>query len=191
MWISFKMIFEVFSFVVTILVALFFYIKHRRRYWRDRKVSYLDSKNILLGNAADVFLGNTSLYEYHAKMYNEFHPSDKFGGYYNFLNPSLIIRDPELIKKILTKDFDSFMDRNSNSILDENEPLSLHLFNLSGERWKILRQKLTPTFTSGKIKKMFYLMKECSEELVRVIDGLVSKGKVFEMRDIMARYVGR
>lgn len=181
------MIFELILIVAVIIFIGYFYIRNRHQYWINRGVPYLRPKNFFFGNAGEAFFGKVSLYEYHSEMYHEFSSSVKYGGYFNFLNPSLIVRDPELIKKILTKDFAYFMNRNSSAI-NEKDSLTLHLFNLSDERWRILRHKLTPVFTSGKIKYMFNLMKECSEELVQVIDELVDRNESFEIKDIMARY---
>ncbi len=111
----------------------------------------------------------------------------KYGGYFSMTTPVLILRDPELIKNILTKDFNYFTDRNSY-FMEDNDPVTNHLFNLGGEPWRILRIKLTPTFTSGKIKIMFNLMKECTEELVNVISKDVDGRQEHEIRETMARY---
>ena len=42
------------------------------------------------------------------------------------------------------------------------DPLCVNLINLSGPRWRILRTKLSPAFTAGKIRQMFTLIEECS-----------------------------
>ena len=68
------------------------------------------------------------------------------------------------------------------------EPLSPHLFNLEAERWRPLRTRLSPVFTSGKLKEMFPLILECSEHLEEYLEKLVAKGEPVECRELTAKY---
>ena len=56
---------------------------------------------------------------------------------------------------------------------------------MNGAEWKFIRNKLSPTFTTGKIKAMFETVVETSEILVKRID---SKGQT-EVRDLCNRYI--
>jgi cytochrome P450 family 6 len=66
--------------------------------------------------------------------------------------------------------------------------LGAHLLQLKGTKWRTLRSKLTPTFTSGKMKMMFSLMTECAEQLQQYLDKPARNGDILEMKDIMARF---
>ena len=68
------------------------------------------------------------------------------------------------------------------------DPLSAHLFNLEAERWRPLRTRLSPVFTSGKLKEMFPLILECSKHLEQYLDKLVAKGEPIECRELTAKY---
>jgi len=59
---------------------------------------------------------------------------------------------------------------------------------LRGTKWRIVRSKLTPTFTSGKMKMMFSLITECAEHLQQYLDKPARNGGVLEMKDVMARF---
>lgn len=173
--------------VTFIALLIIFYANYRRKYWARKKIASMTPSNLIMGSTGDVFLKKVSLYNYHANMYERLAPH-KYGGYYNFFTPVLVVRDPDLIKTIFTKDFNCFMDRGQP--LDEKNPLSQNLFNLKGEKWRILRHKLTPTFTSGKIKIMFNLMKECTAELLEMIDMSMEKEEI-EVKEMMARSVSQ
>lgn len=73
--------------------------------------------------------------------------------------------------------------------IDEvHDPLSGNLFGLYGDRWRNLRAKLTPVFTSGKLKAMFSTLLDCSVPLKRYLLKKAENGSVVEMREIAARY---
>ena len=118
------------------------------------------------GTEGEMFRFRKRIGHHWHSAYLEF-SKEKFVGMFQFSKPYLLIRDPDLIKQILTKDFNYFMDR---GFVDENVlgPLLKHLFNMRGESWKTMRNKLTPAFTSGRMKMMYYLMEVCSEELVKL-----------------------
>lgn len=82
--------------------------------------------------------------------------------------PTLMVLEPETIKQFLVKDFQYFTDRGF-PYDDEREPLTANLVNLEGAKWRLLRQKLTPTFSSGKIKNMMPLLQECSDQLLKYL----------------------
>lgn len=140
---------------------------------------------MILGHTVDLVFGRAGIQDYYTKIYADLAPH-KYGGFFDFLRPTLMIRDPELIKHVLTKDFHHFVNRNEDFV-DESEPLSLNISNLMDDQWKVLRAKLTPTFSSAKIKIMFNLMNECSKELINVLDQASEDGKYLEVKEMMSR----
>lgn len=48
--------------------------------------------------------------------------------------------------------------------------------------------KLTPTFTSGKMKMMFPTILECADELQKYLSGPADKGATIEVKEILARF---
>jgi len=121
-----------------------------------------------------------------ADVYNKFE-GYKYGGTYAFTIPRFFVRDPDIIKDVLVKDFSSFHDRGVY-MNEENEPLSAHLFSLTGMKWRNLRVKLTPTFTSGKLKMMFQRLVECGQELQTCLEKVGERGDVIEIKDVLARF---
>ncbi|XP_076285570.1 cytochrome P450 6a8-like [Lasioglossum baleicum] len=66
--------------------------------------------------------------------------------------------------------------------------MSLNLFQLDPVRWRALRPKLTPMFTSGKLRDMFALMVECSKCLEGYLNSAVSIEEPVEIRELTAKY---
>lgn len=95
--------------------------------------------------------------------------------------------DPELVRTILIKDFAHFSDRGV-FCNEDYDPLSAHLFTMTGQKWKNMRGKLTPTFTSGKLKAMFATFVDCGSTLQNYLENLINKNEMLDVREISARH---
>ncbi|XP_049830716.1 cytochrome P450 6k1-like isoform X2 [Schistocerca gregaria] len=154
------------------------------RYWKNKGVPYAEP-TVPFGNFRRNFFGHESLGQTMQNIYNQL-PRERYVGFYGFRRPLLLIRDPELIRHVLVKDFGTFHDR--GMFIDDEEPLNKHLFFLAGKKWRQLRIKLSPTFTSGKLKGMFKTIQDCGQEMVDVIGEMVDRGESVEVRELIARF---
>lgn len=122
-----------------------------------------------------------------ASMAAEYYKStEAFVGIYVFFVPQLIIRDLDLVRRVLITDFEYFHDRDA-FINEKLDPLSVNVFTQKGTKWKHLRQLLTPLFTSGKLKNMFVTVNVELEKLDKHLDENV--GKVIELRETLTNSV--
>jgi cytochrome P450 family 6 len=171
--------------VACLLTAVYVYFKISFSYWKKRKVPYIEP-TLPFGNFRSRIFFRKPVGHVFADLYKKL-DGEKYGGTYIFTKPGFIFRDPDIIKNVLVKDFTSFHDR--GFFIDEKiEPLAGHLFLLPGNRWRNLRVKLTPTFTSGKMKMMFQTLVDCGHELGTILEETASKEEIIEIKDILARY---
>lgn len=137
------------------------------------------------GNFGKTFLKRTSIGELLQEFYRLM--NEPFFGLYSMFDPVLVVCDPQLIRSVLVKDFQHFTDR--GFYMDEvRDPLTANLFSLGGEKWKQWRVKLSPAFTSGKIKAMFSSIVKCADPLEAHIVKLAEKGSSVEVRDLAAGF---
>ncbi|XP_037903233.1 probable cytochrome P450 6a21 [Hermetia illucens] len=62
------------------------------------------------------------------------------------------------------------------------------MFNLEGEKWKFVRAKVSPTFSSGKVKYMFSAAMQVADRFVDTFDDIVRTESQRELRDLLGRY---
>lgn len=100
-------------------------------------------------------------------------------------SPTVIIRDLDIIKNILIKDFDAFPER---GIAFSKEGLGDNLFHCDSETWRVLRKKFTPVFTSGKMKNLFGLISERGEQFVDYLEKVTLKTHEQELHQHFQKY---
>lgn len=139
--------------LVGALAALLVYLKFFvYRSWERKGFAVLPASSPL-GCLGEVIRGKRSQGEVIRDIYLEHKEKPYLGLYFTF-TPVLMVNDMALVKRILITDFDHFADRGVH--YDEvNDPLTANLFTMPGSKWRELRAKLSPTFTSGKLKNMW------------------------------------
>ncbi|CAH0718048.1 unnamed protein product, partial [Brenthis ino] len=172
--------------VIVLILTLYIYGTRNHKYWEQKGVKH-DRPLPLFGNNARNYLMRKSVTELAVELYWKF-PTEKVVGFYRASRPELIIRDPEIAKQILVNDFAYFYPRGLNKHKDVIEPLLKNLFFADGDTWRLLRQRMTPAFTSGKLKAMFPLIVERAERLQSRLLSVATAGQEIDARDLMARY---
>ncbi|XP_023162609.2 cytochrome P450 9b2-like [Drosophila hydei] len=137
----------------------------------------------IFGNNAAVVMSKASFQKLLAEFYARTR-QHKLVGFFNFRTPMIQVNDPEIIKKITVKDFDYFPNHQLFFTTEErlvNDMLSV----MKDQRWKHMRNTLTPVFTSAKMRSMFGLMNEsfaeCMDHLDQMSKTAVKPGEGFEL----------
>ena len=170
--------FHIIPVITAIFIGLYFYVTRNFNFWQKLGIPYV-KPTPFVGNLKECALLKTTIGEQLQRIYNE-HSDKPYVGIFSFDKPSLLIRDPELVKNIMVKDFQSFIDR--LVLFDEKlEPLiSNSLPILKGQLWRHLRTNLTPVFTSRKMKLMFYLVDTCGKELAECLEKATAEGTLHQ-----------
>ncbi|CAL8109398.1 unnamed protein product [Orchesella dallaii] len=105
----------------------------------------VETPHFLLGSNPD---GHKIVYAH--KDLERFHKYGSVYGVYEGRTPRLYVTDPEMIRRIMVKDFDHFYDR---TVPEWGHEIFDNLLDfLPGEKWKTIRSALTPMFTSSRIR---------------------------------------
>ncbi|CAG2109332.1 unnamed protein product [Medioppia subpectinata] len=149
------------------------FLSRKLNYWSVRGVN--GPKPVpIFGNVLQLFVKPRPLVE---KEW--IHKYGKIYGYYVQNNPILTIAEPELIKLVLVKNFHLFADRrheeSSDPIIDNS------LTNLLGDDWKRVRSIVSPTFSSGKMRKMYPMVRQCLTDFMDHLEVIVGDGEAVEI----------
>ncbi|KAJ8284102.1 hypothetical protein COCON_G00029520 [Conger conger] len=134
------------------------------------------------------FLG--TLLEYRKGFHNFdmacFKKYGKIWGFYDGRQPVLAIMDLGMIKTILIKECYSIFTNRRNFRL--NGPLYDAITVVEDDEWKRIRSVLSPSFTSGRLKEMFTIMKQHSNNLIKSIQKTSDSGKSANVKESFGAY---
>lgn len=178
-------LFEIFCIIAVILLIL--HLKHQSNndFWKIRGVRGPEPQNFFM-SLKNLFVTKSFIGDTIKKMYDDYKDEPMIGMLGGRV-PILIIKDPELIKDVLIKDFNKFADRGIK-LHEKVNPLSAHLFSLEPKRWRPLRKHLSPVFTSGKLKEMFNLILKSSENLEEYLTKIVKDNESIECRKLTSKF---
>nr|WIT94141.1 cytochrome P450 monooxygenase CYP9AZ3 [Euwallacea interjectus] len=173
---------------VAVLAAAWYYFSRKTSYWAARGVNQTNPI-FPFGDNYEITFGKTNSADWVKTIY-DLYPKARYIGCYHFTTPVLMLKDPDLIKQVTVKDFDSFPNHAEFADPESDLLWSKNLFALKGERWKEMRHVISPNFTSSKIKILYGLMSEAAEDFVKFFQNSSSDGAVLEleMKDVFTRF---
>lgn len=171
-------------FFASLIVVAYVYATRKFKYWANKGIMEI-APTPFIGNFTKCFFLKTPPSQFVKDLYDQ-SKGLPYMGFYVFDKPFFLIRDPELVKHVLVKDFNVFNDRYASPDVTDRLGYA-NVFMMKNPGWKILRAKLTPIFTSGKLKKMFDLMLVVADDLDRFLEKQnLGTGKVMELKDLCA-----
>ncbi|GIY47674.1 cytochrome P450 3A21 [Caerostris extrusa] len=165
---------------LTSFLFLYWYSTRNFDYWKKRGVPYVKPVP---------FFGNTFklLYKpFHELELERYRKMGPLYGHFEGSRPLLSIADLNLVREVLVKEFPSFSNRrqtiSGNTVIDSMLP------TLRGEDWKRVRSIVSPTFTTGKIRRMVSIIKDCSQTLLQNLKKVSEHGKSFGARELYGAF---
>lgn len=176
----------VWLYLICTVIGFVIYVKWRQSYWQRRGVVF-EEPEFFFGSTRNVMSSKISSGDDVLERYNKAKKlSTPYIGLYRFMIPILFFVDPVLIKHVMVIDFNYFMDRGMYHHPDD--VLTMNLVRMEGRKWRELRTKLTPTFTSGKMKMMFETFADKSEVLKDVVGEYADKAEAMNVKEVLARF---
>lgn len=167
------------------MILIYFWFLKKFSYWNERGVPSIPGK-IPFGSIGEMGrkVHTSDLFK---KMYDEHKGKGPGVGLYFMTQPVFLITEPDLVKEVLVRNFESFYDRGiyHNEKVD---PLSNNLFFTKGQHWRDLRVKLSPTFTSGKIKMMFDTVSKVCDRMIEYLDPPASNSQEIEIKEVLTAF---
>ncbi|KAG8326343.1 probable cytochrome P450 6a14 isoform X2 [Homalodisca vitripennis] len=167
------------------ILSLYLYSVSVFKYFEKRGIPY-EPATFAIGNLWPVLSMKKSYNDFVFDLYKK-HKTRKMVGIFQFFKKTVLIIDRDLLRDVLVRDFEYF-DSKSLHYNKDLEPLTAHLFSLGGHQWKVLRKKVTPTFSSSKLKGMFQTVIDNAHKLSEYASKITEKGDEVECKDMFLRF---
>ncbi|XP_055679447.1 probable cytochrome P450 9f2 [Lutzomyia longipalpis] len=172
--------------VAIVWLAIKYGLKNQH-FFRERGIKFIKPLPYF-GDSVAIFFNQENLLDYSIRVCNEFR-REKIFGTFSAMTPTVIIRDPDILKQLTIKEFDHFSDHQPFGPKELDPLFSNSLFLLEGQKWREMRTTLSPAFTGSKMRLMSALIVEICEQMVEYLKTEAKeKGpQTHEMKDLFAR----
>nr|WCQ76343.1 cytochrome P450 monooxygenase 321F5 [Conogethes punctiferalis] len=162
--------------VAVALTLVYLTAKYNESYWKKRGVKF-HQHNKVMGPFWEFITTRRALFQIFHDMYKKY-PDEKAVGFGSILTPSLYVKDTTNVNFVMQSP--AFNDRGVT--YNEGDVLADNILLMTGVRWKLMRQKMTPLFTALKLKNMYYIMDKSAQDFVEYLNKNPEKrnGNTFE-----------
>ncbi|CAH2099438.1 unnamed protein product [Euphydryas editha] len=173
------MLILVLSIIIVVTCFIYWNGENNERYWKKRRVAFY-KKNKVIGVFWNYLTDNRPMFENFYDIYKQY-PDEPAVGIGSFLTPTLYVKDPKNIQHVLVTNFNAFNHRGFEP--NEDDLLANSIVFLNGKKWQLVRQTMSPLFTSAKLKNMFYIMDKSAQDFVKYLkdNPRLTKGETFNI----------
>lgn len=176
------------AFLTTTIALIYTYFFYMYNYWHRQGIPY-EKASIPFGSIPSPTskarehnnLVMRRWYNKHKKL------GHKHYGHFLLDKPMYTPIDVEIIRCIVTRDFEYFKDRGLY-YNEKSDPVGAHLVTLTGNKWKYMRGKISPAFSSGKMKMMFNTLVECGQEMMNLIERKRLEQSTVDAKEVTSCY---
>lgn len=113
---------------------------------------------------------------------------EPFFGYFLFNKPFLMIKDLDLIKKIMIEDSNHFADHHLAQNIKQDPVGSNQLVMARGEDWKKKRSTLRQFFSTPRLKNIFNVIKGGNRDLIQTIEESIKNKEEIDVKNMFSRF---
>ncbi|XP_063540263.1 cytochrome P450 6B4-like [Cydia strobilella] len=170
---------------ISVVIASFLYYHFTKynNYWNKRNVVG-PKPTFFFGNIKDAVLRRKPIGHVFKDIY-DMYPEEKVVGMFVMRSPELLVRDLDVIKNILIKDFDIFVNRGYEY---KKTGFGANLIHGNAETWRLLRSRFSPLFTPGKLKSMMHLLSERGDTFVKYVARVTQLNPEQEVYDMTRKF---
>ncbi|KAM7315660.1 cytochrome P450 3A24 [Ixodes scapularis] len=166
--------------VATALVLLYLYAARYRNYWKNQNVIHEEFSLIFAAARRMIFK------PFHQMDQDRYRQFGKLFGVYEAAKPLLFVADPELVKRVLVKDFPSLPNRR---VLSFNDSLLDNMMSIIPvEKWRRIRPAASPAFSTGKLRKMNSLIADCARKTAEHLKMAAEKEGELDIKQFYGNY---
>jgi cytochrome P450 len=172
-------------FLLALIPIFFIWLRWHYGYWERLGVE---------GPIPIYFLGNLweTIKSRHfgqvVKEWYDDHPDVPYIGYYRYMTPGLMIRDPELVKRILMQDFDHFESNDLKFCQKTGGLLAYDPFQTSGGKWIESRRHFTYILCDSKVKQLYPIMQQSCDGMINYLKKISPKDDI-DAKDLAEKHI--
>ncbi|XP_008214191.1 probable cytochrome P450 6d5 [Nasonia vitripennis] len=167
-------------FLVAVLSVVYYYLKWPYTHWKKQKVKCVPGTIPAFGHLLPILFSRESSSDLFTKVYRDYEKSSMVGMYF-FRTPAVLVREPELVKRVLVSDFQSFQN-NLLLLNPKMDPfMSKNPFFCWDEDWKAMRSQMINNMSQKKLKIFFGIMHRVSDKFDDYLSKQVGKAADLEV----------
>uniref|UniRef100_A0A0A9Y9E3 Cytochrome P450 6k1 n=1 Tax=Lygus hesperus TaxID=30085 RepID=A0A0A9Y9E3_LYGHE len=178
------MIWDLLLLGVTLCYLVNLYFSWHKNYWLRKGFPFVEPL-FFFGNIRDVVLMRKTIGQAYKEIYEKL-GSKPLGGFFKLREPILMLKHPDLIRKVLVDEFESFQSNDIHVRRDANPLLKLNPLLASGAKWRSMKSLWSPHWDKALVSQST-MVRNVSQKMVSFLKS--TSGEYIEGKELSRKFV--